>query len=431
MNENFDVTEETAYTIDEEKQRLERRAKRREEMRREKERQAKMRKAAVFAVPGFVVLVVAIVLVIKFAGASHSDVTNSQGAKADEIVTAEVSAPSIEPIPEGDNISEAGQNVSEATTENTEAEEGTVEKTGNENAEGADSDGENPEGEAAIPQIRPLLPDAVTTRYSAKFTSATEGIDEEEVKSTYAVIFDLESGEALAAQGARTRINPASMTKILTVLVAADYIDNLDDKFTVTIDITDYSYSHDCSAVGFAQDEVVTVRDLLYGTILPSGADAAVGLATYVAGSQEAFVELMNKKIKDLGLSSSHMTNCVGLYDENHYSTLYDIGMMLQAAINNDLCREVMKAHTYVTSSTPEHPDGISISNWFLRRIEDKDTHGEVMCAKTGFVVQSRNCAASYAIDHAGKGYICVTADAYNSWRAIYDHVALYQKYLE
>ena len=78
------------------------------------------------------------------------------------------------------------------------------------------------------------------------------------------------------------------------------------------------------------------------------------------------------------------------------------------------------------SSSTPEHPDGITISNWFLRRIEDKDCGLTVECAKTGFVVQSGNCAASFADDEAGRRYICVTANSSSSWRCIYDHVSIY-----
>ena len=109
----------------------------------------------------------------------------------------------------------------------------------------------------------------------------------------------------------------------------------------------------------------------------------------------------MNEKLEQLGLSdTAHMTNCVGIYDEEHYCSVYDMAMILEAAIENDFCREVLSAHTYTTSKTQQHPDGIDLSNWFLRRIEDKDTGGEVVCGKTGFVNQSRNCAASYGVDH-------------------------------
>lgn len=269
-----------------------------------------------------------------------------------------------------------------------------------------------------------------------KIYEATESPDmkavSEEVMSSNVIFIDLKKNEILAQRAARQVIDPASMTKILTVLVAAEQIEekNLDDKVTITIDITDYSYSNDCSSVGFAENERVTVRDLFYGTILPSGADAALALATYVAGSQEAFVELMNEKLQELGLSdTAHFTNCVGLYDENHHCTVYDMAMILEAAVDNPLCKEVMSAHTYTTSATAEHPDGITISNWFLRRIEDKETGAEIVCAKTGYVVQSGNCAASYGEDKNGNGYICVTADSTSAWRCIYDHVALYSEF--
>ena len=90
----------------------------------------------------------------------------------------------------------------------------------------------------------------------------------------------------------------------------------------------------------------------------------------------------------------------------------------------------MLNARTYETVPTPEHPKGQVLSNWFLRRIEDKDTGSiEVIGAKTGYVAQSGNCAASCGRDANGREYICVTGNAYSSWRAIYDHVDLYSKY--
>ena len=266
--------------------------------------------------------------------------------------------------------------------------------------------------------------------YTAGETADTIQLGEE-LPSAYAVVVDVENGTILAEKDARAVISPASMTKILTLLVGAEHVTDLDDTFTMTIDITDYCYVNDCSVVGLEVGETVSVRELLYGTILPSGADAALGLATYVAGSQEAFVVLMNEKLEELGLSeTAHFTNCVGLYDPEHFCTVYDMAMILRAAMENELCREVLNARTYETAPTEEHPEGQILSNWFLRRIEDKDTGGiEVIGAKTGYVAQSGSCAASCGRDAAGKEYICVTANAYSSWRAIYDHVDLYSKY--
>ncbi len=277
-----------------------------------------------------------------------------------------------------------------------------------------------------VPEAEPFLFRPMATEHTAGFPEEGRG-----VYSTNGILIDVESEVIIAQRDPYGRISPASMTKILTLLVAAEHVTELQDTFTITREITDYSFQHDCSNAGFAVGEVVTVEDLLYGTVLPSGADAALGLAEYVAGSQEAFVELMNQKLEQMGLSdSAHFTNCIGLYDEEHYCTVYDMAMILKAASDNELCRKILSAHTYTTSSTAQHPEGLQISNWFLRRIEDKDTHGEVLCAKTGFVNQSGNCAASLATDHEGREYLCVTTGSISGWACIYDHVEIYQAFL-
>ena len=132
-----------------------------------------------------------------------------------------------------------------------------------------------------------------------------------------------------------------------------------------------------------------------------------------------------------MGLAqTAHFTNCVGLYDEAHHCSVYDMAMIIEAAMDDPFCREVLSAHTYTTSVTEQHPEGIILSNWFLRRIEDKDNGKMVLGAKTGYVVQSGNCAASYAQDVAGNAYVCVTGNATSSWRCIYDHVEIYKTVL-
>ncbi len=266
--------------------------------------------------------------------------------------------------------------------------------------------------------------------YQFQSSADTARPGEDLIASASAIVVDAADNTVVAEKDAHNTISPASMTKVLTLLVAAEHLTDLDGTFTITREITDYCFQHSCSAAGFLDGETVPVRDLLYGTILPSGADAALALATYTAGSQEVFVEWMNQKLADLGLAdSSHFTNCVGLYDAYHYSTAYDIAVIMKAALENELCRTVLSAHTYNTAGTKQHPEGLLISNWFLRRIEDKDSGGLVVAAKTGFVSQSGNCAVSYCLYPDGTPYIAVTANAYSDWRCIYDHVALYSTY--
>ena len=264
--------------------------------------------------------------------------------------------------------------------------------------------------------------------YEVKKTDSTYYISSENTQSTFAILIDAKTNEVVCQKEGFTRMYPASMTKIMTVLVAAEHLNDSDlvKNVTITNDHTYYAYKHDLSAVGWDNNETVTVNDLFYGTVLPSGADAAIALAEYVAGDEETFVEMMNEKAKELGLTNTHFTNCVGSYNDNHYSTCADMAMILKAAIENDYLFDVLNAHKYTTTSTALHPDGIEISNWFLRRIEDKDSGGEVLCAKTGYVHQSGSCAASYALQRTGHPYICVTGDAHSAWRAIYDHVDIY-----
>lgn len=267
---------------------------------------------------------------------------------------------------------------------------------------------------------------------------ATENTAEmpESVGSGYAVLVDLVDGTVVAGRDYDTEMNPASMTKILTLLVAVENINlkKLDeDTFEITQDITDYVYTNQMSQVGWNIGDTPTIRSLLYGTILPSGADAALALAEYTAGSQEEFVDMMNKKLEELGISdTAHFTNVVGAYDEDHYCTALDMATILRAAIDNETCREVLSCRYYeVPPSGGEESPSIDISNWFLRRIEDKDTHGTVVCGKTGYVSEAGFCAASYQESDDGGHYICVTADGAGTWPCIYDHVEIYSTFTE
>ncbi|MBR1875796.1 MAG: D-alanyl-D-alanine carboxypeptidase [Lachnospiraceae bacterium] len=257
----------------------------------------------------------------------------------------------------------------------------------------------------------------------------TVGVSDE-VVSEYVILVSLSENRVVAARNCRQLMYPASMTKVLTILTAADHMESdseLDSIFEITNEIEAFSYENGCSNVGFTPGERVTVRDLFYGTILPSGADAAMALAEYTAGSQEVFVDMMNEKAAELGISeSSHFTNCIGIYDDDHYSTASDMAVIMDAAMKNPICADALSRHTYTTTPTSYHPDGIMVSNWFLRRIEDKQETGLVVGAKTGFVNQSRNCAVSYAVSDEGEPFICVTGASSSSWRCIYDHVDIY-----
>ena len=266
--------------------------------------------------------------------------------------------------------------------------------------------------------------------FSAKETESTVEIGGE-VVSEYAILINNDTKEIVGKRNANEKIVPASMTKVMTVLVAAKHIsaEQLDEVVTMSHDAIDYSYAGGGSTSGFVEGEEVTVKDLFYGTILPSGGDAAAQLAMYVAGDIDTFVGMMNEEAANLGLTNTHFTNPVGFHSSEHYSTPYDISIIMMAALDNELCREVVTTKVYNSTGTNINPDGITISNWFLRRIEDKDIGGEILGAKTGFVDESGNCAVSSMISASGVEYICCTAKSSSSWRCIYDHVDIYKTY--
>ena len=257
----------------------------------------------------------------------------------------------------------------------------------------------------------------------------------EETQSEYAVLVNLDDGSIVAGRNYETPMNPASMTKILTLLVAAENIDQskLDtDTYEISEEIKGYAWTNQMSQVGWEAGDTPTIRSLMYGTILPSGADAAMALAEYTAGSQEDFVELMNKKLEELGISdTAHFTNVVGEFGDEYYCSALDMATILWAAIDNELCREILSCHYYDLPPLEGEESGFGISNWFLRRIEDRDTHGTVVCGKTGYTSEAGNCAASYQESDGGGRYICVTADAPGVWTCIDDHVLLYETYTE
>lgn len=235
-------------------------------------------------------------------------------------------------------------------------------------------------------------------------------VDLEQLDSPYAVLMDAKSGTVLGTRNGEDRIYPASMTKILTVLTAIENIKNL--KATVTMDsgIYDALYAADASRAGFEPGEEVVIQDLLYGALLPSGAECCIELALQAAGSESAFVELMNQKVQKLGLSGTHFTNCTGLHSDDQYSTVTEIAEILRKALGNKTFYTVFTTKSYTAGATGIHPEGLSFQSSMFKEMESATViGGEILGGKTGYTDEAGRCLASMAeID--GREYILVTA---------------------
>lgn len=237
-------------------------------------------------------------------------------------------------------------------------------------------------------------------------------VDLEGLYSPNAVLMDAGTGAILAEKNSDETIYPASLTKIMTVLLAVEACPDLDEKITVPEDIFASLQAQGASMAGFAAGETVSVRDLLYGALLPSGAECCETLARRVSGSEEAFAALMNQKAQELGMAHTHFCNSTGLHDEAHVSTVQDLAVLLRAALQNETFREIFTAERHTVQPTEQHPQGVTFHSSFLSKLDGSEVRGgNILGGKTGYTSEAGLCLASAAEIH-GREYIFVTAGA-------------------
>ena len=167
------------------------------------------------------------------------------------------------------------------------------------------------------------------------------------------VLLDLKDKSVLFAQNAYERVYPASITKIITALLAFKN-SNMDD--VVTISQENITLEEGSQVVGFQEGDQVTMDQLVHCLLVYSGNDAASAIATHVGGTTENFVSMMNEYAAQLGCTGTHFTNPHGLQDENHYTTPYDIYLMLKEALNYPEFTEITQMPSYTVTFT--HSDG-------------------------------------------------------------------------
>lgn len=222
-----------------------------------------------------------------------------------------------------------------------------------------------------------------------------------------AILVDGESGRVLFEQNADQERAIASITKLMTALVAAESAASLEEEVTILPEWTGI----EGSSIYLRAGEVVTLKTLLYGLLLNSGNDAAVAVAGYCAGTEDAFVERMNARAAELGMEHTHFTNPNGLSEEGHYSTAYDMALLARACLANETVAEIVatKSITLGTRTFTNH-------NKLLWRYEG--------CTgmKTGYTEQAGRTLVSSA-QRDGQTLIAVTLCAPNDWA---DHAALF-----
>lgn len=233
--------------------------------------------------------------------------------------------------------------------------------------------------------------------------------------SSNAILINLDDNQILLDKSSDERIYPASLTKIMTAIVAIENLSDLNEMIYLPEKMFKKLYSEGASMSGFLPNEKVEAIDLIYGVLLPSGAESCIGLADAIAGSERKYVKLMNEKAQKLGMKNTHFTNSTGLHGRNHYSTVNDIAKLLEYALQNDTFREIYTSKRHTTKATNLHPDGITFQSTMFKHMDRKEVNnGIIQGGKTGYTKEAKLCLASLAkID--GKEYILVTANAEGS----------------
>lgn len=188
---------------------------------------------------------------------------------------------------------------------------------------------------------------------------------------------NLDSGAVVYERNSQEQISPASLTKIMTCIVALENVANPENE-TTSLKAYIQNELYKIGGVtlgGIYMGEELSIKDLMYAMMLPSANEAAMMVADYVGdGSQEAFVEMMNAKAKEIGALNTHFSNATGLYDENNYSTAYDMALIARYAMQNPDFVEIVTTRAYTSQPTPRYPDGIP---WYSSNYMQIQSHKE------------------------------------------------------
>lgn len=231
-----------------------------------------------------------------------------------------------------------------------------------------------------------------------------------DVNSEYYLMINLTNHKVEFEKGANERIYPASMTKVMTGLLVIENTRHFDKKITITAnDLKNLEKEH-ASIAGFQKGEIITVRDALYGSFLSSGADATRAMARHMTGTQSEFVKLMNQKAAYLGMEDTHFTNPIGLHDENHYTTLHDMAILFEYAMENKKFKEVISTYEYHVKSNVHDDLGFLNSVQYVMNKENID-HSNMLGAKSGYTPQAGLCLVSIE-EKDGQKYLLITAKA-------------------
>ena len=230
--------------------------------------------------------------------------------------------------------------------------------------------------------------------------------------STNYIFLDADTGQVLSAKKQDEQISIASLTKMMTVLLAIENSSSLNQTVTITDEMIDGLYEEQASVAGYVTGDTATVLDLCYAAAIPSAADAANALAIQIGGSFENFYQMMNDKATQLGMDHTVFKSAHGLDREGQYSTVEDVSKLLRYALQNPTFKEIFSTKEHTTQATTFYPFGIPLASTIWAYA---DTYGYNLAnlsgGKTGYTLQAGRCIAYWATVN-DMNIIAVTAGA-------------------
>lgn len=225
-------------------------------------------------------------------------------------------------------------------------------------------------------------------------------------------VYNLTDDREELSLNAEEKRAPASLVKIMTVLVALEQIPDLSKRAPVSGRGYERGIRLNTSMAGFVSNERTTYRDLLYGTMLASGAECAYSLASNLSGDPERFTERMNEKATSLGLEDTCYRTVDGYDEEGQFSTAKDVAMLLKEALKNGNFRAIFTRKEFVSVPTADHPRGLYVESTVFRKLKGREQSGfSILGGKSGTTKQAGLCWAVLA-EKDGKEYVVVVMGA-------------------
>lgn len=249
------------------------------------------------------------------------------------------------------------------------------------------------------------------------FSVSADEIKQPEITSASYVLYNPDNNEVVEDINGNKKMYPASLTKMMTALVAYESYEDLDSEIiTVSENAVKSIYGTSSSKADLKIGEQATLKQMLYLLMLPSGNDAANAIAEHISGDNDSFAILMNKKAKELGMNNTHFANPHGLHNPDHYTTAKDLAILADAYSDVTVLKQIAKTNQYMMPATNKQGERLFNTTNFLK-VEKSGYYYEYADGlKTGNTDEAGRCLAASA-EKNGVRYICILLNCPEVWR--------------